>query len=101
MFIVSNKNITHACNPNIVSNKNITHVCDSTPILTSGRQEYIIQYIYTCLVNYWDSGGVLLHYLCKLQSICRLIDSGGSSVSQNKLPQLILGYIYIRSVGQS
>ena len=56
MFIVSNKNITHVCNPNIVSNKNFTHVCDPTPTLTSGRQEYIIQYIYTCLVNNWIPG---------------------------------------------
>ena len=28
-------------------------------------------------------------------------DSGGSSVSQNKLPQLILGYIYILKYLQS
>ena len=75
MFIVSNKNITHVCDPNIVSNKNITHVCNPTPVLRSGRHEYIIQYTYTCLVNNNRIPGVFYCTICiNMQSTCRLID---------------------------
>ena len=41
--------------------------------------------------------GCLIDHPSQRQHDCLMmeVDSGGSSVSQNKLPQLILGYIYI------
>ena len=46
-------------------------------------------------------GGEILNYMDSLWIFFHMDNSGGSSVSLNKLPQLILGYIYILKYLQS
>ena len=48
-----------------------------------------------------QQGGEILNYMDSLWILFHMDNSGGSSVSLNKLPQLILGYIYILKYLQS
>ena len=92
----------------LFKNKMVTQVVVKADVL-KGREKFFLvksavhasmkKAHYTVYVHlHQDSGTFLVN---KIFQILDYTNSGGSSVSQNKLPQLILGYIYILKYLQS